>query len=419
MNDAGRNMSDHAVQPQVTPAEYAQRRGRLIEAVGDDTPILLFRPLSIHYFLGFQFAATERPLGIIVDGTDLVAIVPRLEQEFIADSSISRVRRVVSYDDYPGTRHPMEVVRDVLSEHGVGSGKAVATDSDGYPGPSGYRGPKLSDLIPDATVSNCLDVIEAMRRRKSPAEVAILRRSATYSDLAHAKLQQLCTDGANETDVALQAQHLAVSEIIAEASHGYLAGHPWLTALVTLRSQIGPNGAYPHATNRNLRMRRGDVVVTAAMVYVEGYTVELERTMVLGQPTTEQRRFFSLMLGAQETGLDALRPGRRCSDVDRAVRDYFDRHDISRYWRHHTGHGLGLEVHESPFLDVGDDTIIEEGMVFSIEPGIYVPGLGGFRHSDTALVGVERSEFLGSYPRDLAALTCPVDDDQLARAVVA
>jgi Xaa-Pro aminopeptidase len=93
--------------------------------------------------------------------------------------------------------------------------------------------------------------------------------------------------------------------------------------------------------------------------------------------------------------------------VDRAVLDYFERHDLMPYWRHHTGHaiGIGIPNHAAPYLDVGDQTEIREGMVFSLEPGIYVPGLGGFRHSDTVLVTGAGAEDLTDYPRTLDALT--------------
>lgn len=398
----------NAVRSTISAEEYAKRRESLRDAVGEGL-IVLMRPLSILHFLGFHFSATERPLAVVLDGAWLGAVVPRLECEYLQDSAVTPVDDVRSYDDYPGLRHPMELVADLLRERG-GAERRLVVDSDGYPGASGYRGPRISELLPGADVVACVEAIEGSRRVKSRAEIEILRTSARYSDLAHRRLQALCRDGANETEVSLQAEHEVMGEILADAgAGGYQSGHPWLTALITLRSQIGANAAYPHATNRNLTMRDGDVLVTAAMVYVEGYTVELERTMILGEPTIEQRRFFSLMLGAQETGRAALRPGARCGDVDRAVRDYFEQHDLTQFWRHHTGHGLGLEVHESPYLDVGDETVIEEGMVFSVEPGIYVPGLGGFRHSDTALVTADGAEFLGEYPRDLTSLTIAAD----------
>jgi Xaa-Pro aminopeptidase len=141
---------------------------------------------------------------------------------------------------------------------------------------------------------------------------------------------------------------------------------------------------------------------------VWGYVSELERTMVLGKPTDEQRRFFDHMVALQDLAIAALQPGRKCSDVDSAVRAYFDKHNLNAYWKHHTGHAIGLRYHEAPFLDTGDDTEVKPGMVFTVEPGLYVPTLGGFRHSDTVLVNESGNEMLTFYPRDLESLTLPV-----------
>ena len=111
------------------------------------------------------------------------------------------------------------------------------------------------------------------------------------------------------------------------------------------------------------------------------------------------------MVALQDTALNAIKPGAKCSDVDRAVRAYFDQHNLMPYWRHHSGHAIGLRYHEGPFLDSGDDTTIEPGMVFTVEPGLYAPHLGGFRHSDTVVVTQGGIEMLTYYPRDLASLT--------------
>ncbi len=153
-------------------------------------------------------------------------------------------------------------------------------------------------------------------------------------------------------------------------------------------------------------MDTGDVLVTGASSLVWGYRCELERTMFVRRPSPEQRRWFHLMLGAQEVAFEAMEPGRTCADVDRAVRAYFEREAITDAWRHHVGHGLGMEVHEAPFLDIGDDRVLEPGMVFSVEPGAYVPGLGGFRHSDTVAITNVGIELMTRYPRDLESLIC-------------
>lgn len=170
------------------------------------------------------------------------------------------------------------------------------------------------------------------------------------------------------------------------------------------RGQVGANSALPHAITVNAVLKKGDVLVTGAGASVAGYGSELERTMFVQEAGDEKRRFFDHMMATQEIAFGAIRPGCKCSDVDKAVRDYFDRHGLWEYWRHHTGHALGLLGHEAPFFDSGDDTVIEPGMVFSVEPGFYVPGLGGFRHSDTVVVTPTGIEFLTYYPRHLEDL---------------
>ena len=129
--------------------------------------------------------------------------------------------------------------------------------------------------------------------------------------------------------------------------------------------------------------------------------------MVVGEASEEVRSTFDHMLALQETAFEAMRPGARCADVDRAVRAYFEKHDLMPNWKHHSGHAIGLRYHEAPFLDSGDPTVLQPGMVFTVEPGLYVPNLGGFRHSDTVLITDGGIEIMTYYPRDLASLTIP------------
>jgi Xaa-Pro aminopeptidase len=173
------------------------------------------------------------------------------------------------------------------------------------------------------------------------------------------------------------------------------------------RGQIGRNAAIPHALAGNIVFQKGDILVTGASAPVWGYLSELERTMVIGEPSAEQERLFGHMKALQEVAFEAIRPGARCSDVDMAVRTYFAQHGLFPHWRHHTGHAIGLRYHEGPFLDSGDHTEIKPRMVFTVEPGLYDPALGGFRHSDTVLVTESGIEILTYYPRDLASLTIP------------
>jgi Xaa-Pro aminopeptidase len=189
----------------------------------------------------------------------------------------------------------------------------------------------------------------------------------------------------------------------------YRAQSPWFSGAVAgYRGQIGRNAAIPHALPGNIVFEAGDVLVTGATAPVWGYHSELERTMVIGPPSDEQKRMFDHMLALQDLAIESIEPGIPCAEVDRRVRAYYDEHDLWENWRHHVGHTIGLRYHEGPFLDRGDETEILPGMVFTVEPGLYVSGLGGFRHSDTVAVTADGVEWLTYYPRDLESLTLPL-----------
>jgi Xaa-Pro aminopeptidase len=174
------------------------------------------------------------------------------------------------------------------------------------------------------------------------------------------------------------------------------------------RGQIGRNASIPHALANNITFQPGDVLVTGAGCAMWGYNSELERTMFVGEPDQPQQDMFAHMMAAQEIAFETMKPGVPCSQVDAAVRAYYARHSLQPYWKHHTGHAIGLRYHEGPFLDTGDPTIIQEGMVFTVEPGFYAPDLGGFRHSDTVAITATGIEIMTYYPRDWQHLVIPV-----------
>ncbi|HVH14756.1 MAG TPA: M24 family metallopeptidase, partial [Candidatus Angelobacter sp.] len=135
------------------------------------------------------------------------------------------------------------------------------------------------------------------------------------------------------------------------------------------------------------------------------YTSELERTVIVGKPSSRAKRFFEAMLKAQNAALKEFRPGVMCSRVDAAANKSVETSGLTEGLRHHSGHGIGLDGHEPPWLDPGDRTVIREGMVFSCEPGLYFPGYAGFRHSDTVVITGRGMDFITHYPRELEELT--------------
>jgi Xaa-Pro aminopeptidase len=244
---------------------------------------------------------------------------------------------------------------------------------------------------------------------KSAAEIELIRESCKWGNLAHTLLQRYTRPGLTEVEVSQRASHEATLAMLDAIGPVYRAQSAFFDgAGAGYRGQIGRNAAIPHSLTANITFRAGDVLVTGATAPVWGYLSELERTMIIGEPTGQQRKLFEHMVALQDVALGAIRPGAKCSDVDGAVRAYYEEHGLWEYWKHHVGHCIGLRYHEGPFLDIGDDTEIKPGMVFTVEPGLYVDGVGGFRHSDTVAVTEHGTELLTYYPRDLESLTLPV-----------
>jgi Xaa-Pro aminopeptidase len=390
----------------IGPDEHRARCDALLEhARGAElSGVVLFDPYYVLYYAGFAFVPTERPIALVLGGDGTRAlVVPRLELEHA--EARSTLDRVEHYLEYPGDPRAEDVLARTLTELGLTG--TIGADQDGYPWILGYRGPTLSELS-GASVVRVVEAIEAQMSVKSPAEVALIRESVRWGNLAHRLLQRYTRAGLTETEVSQRASDEATFAMLDAIGEIYRAQSFVSTgAHAGYRGQIGRNSALPHALAGNLVFERGDVLVTGASAPVWGYLSELERTMVLGEPTPEQERMFAHMVALQDVGFAAIRPGRPCSEVDGAVRAYFDEHDLGSHWRHHTGHAIGLRYHEGPFLDSGDHTEIRPGMVFTVEPGLYSPQLGGFRHSDTVLVTDDGTEILTYYPRDLASLIIP------------
>ena len=390
----------------ITPDEHRARCDALLESVLTQglSGVVLFDPYYVLYYAGFAFVPTERPIAfvLVADGTRAL-VVPRLEVEHA--EARSTLDRVEHYAEYPGDTRAETVLARTLSDLGLAG--TIGADQDGYPWILGYRGPTLSELS-GATVVRVVERIERQMAVKSDAEVALIRESVRWGNLAHRLLQRYTRVGVTETEVSQRASDEATFAMLDAIGELYRAQSFVATgAHAGYRGQIGRNSAIPHALAGNIVFQAGDILVTGASAPVWGYLSELERTMVLGEPTAEQETMFAHMLALQDLAIDAIRPGRACADVDGAVRAYFEEHELWPHWRHHTGHAIGLRYHEGPFLDSGDETEIRPGMVFTVEPGLYSPELGGFRHSDTVLVTESGTEILTYYPRDLASLIIP------------
>lgn len=395
------------MQIRISEAEYRQRQQQLANYLIESnlSGCVLFDNYYILYYAGFAFIPTERPLAFVMNADGRSGLfVPRLELEHAGSSSY--VDDLDFYLEYPHETHPMKVLVKILEKYQMK--EKIGADYDGYPWVLGYQGPRLSALT-KSEVIKINGFIEKQMMIKSPSEIELIKESVKWGHYAHTLLHRYTRVGLSETEVSQKASAEAQRVLLDTLGTIYQAQSPFSQgAHAGFRGQIGRNAAIPHALAGDIRFQVGDVLVTGASAPVWGYNSELERTMIIGPANNRQKKMFSTMLELQSMAFDTLKPGIPCSEIDIKLRRYYESKDLMSYWKHHVGHAIGLRYHEGPFLDIGDKTEIQPGMVFTVEPGIYVPDLGGFRHSDTVLITGDGIEILTYYPRDLESLTIPV-----------
>ncbi|WP_243298279.1 M24 family metallopeptidase [Bacillus litorisediminis] len=387
----------------ISKEEILERQRKLYQRLAAENVdcAVLFSVTDIFYLTNFHFRPSERPIALVLDSTQKThLLVPHLEYDHAKE--YANVDYVHYYPEYPGLRHPMEYLKDILLENKF-ENKIVGLDAAGYSSAKGYRGPKVADLMM-TKFESIAGWVEEMRFVKSEAEVELIKESCRWGNLAHRLLQKYSKPGLSEIEITSRASTEATMAMIETLGPDYKPHGR--TAYAIFRGQVGKMSAFPHAVTQNLTLNKGDTLVTGAAADVWGYHSELERTMFVQEVSKEQEKYFNHMYEAQEVAFNAIKPGVPCSDVEKQVQAYFEENGITHLVSHHTGHNIGLLGHEAPFLDLGDETIIQPGMVFTVEPGIYVRGLGGFRHSDTVLVTDTGIEMLTFYPRDLESMIC-------------
>jgi Xaa-Pro dipeptidase len=391
----------------ISEAEYERRveRVRKYSMKRKLAALYLTNGTSVFYLTGYSFIATERPAALIVpvDG-EITFMGPLLEKDHIPLKT-RIIEDVKTYVDYPGEKHPIEHFARFLKDMGLARKRIGIDNKAGAAGTWSYRGPPITKKLREAKFVDVKDLIPSMRLVKSEEEIALVKESSKWANLAHTLLQEYIAEGLWDVEVAYAASYEASILMKKALGHDYEPMRRSSPVNVGFRGQIGEMSAIPHSIATKRVIRKGDVVVTGAGADVGGYSCELERTMIVGKPTSKQKRYFNVMVKAQETAFKTFKPGVKCSDIDKATIDVFNKAGLMPLVKHHTGHGLGLEEHEPPWLDIGNEEPLRAGMIVSCEPGIYQTGFAGFRHSDTVLITEDDAEIVTYYPRNLDALT--------------
>jgi Xaa-Pro aminopeptidase len=238
----------------------------------------------------------------------------------------------------------------------------------------------LQDSINPQMTLPAGDLMAALRIRKSEAEIEALARGAALADEALIVGAESCQPGVTEREVA-------------DSIAGYFRQHGVESVDFAIVAS-GPNGAFPHHETSDRHLEDGDTIIIDIGATLDGYKSDVARVVQLGEPTDEVRDAYDAVLEANRRGRDAAVAGARAIDVDIAARDYLEKAGYGQYFVHRTGHGLGLEGHEPPWITAESDTVLEPGMVFSVEPGVYLPGRFGIRIEDIVVVTEGKSHRL-------------------------
>jgi len=323
---------------------------------------------DLAYLSGYDPPPFERPTVLVLrPDRDPTIVVPELERALAAVSAAGGLVDVATWRD---GSDPYVVIAGLLP----GSGRIGLSDRIW-----GVHVLGLQAAAPTLSWTSASPVLAPLRARKDPDELDALRRAGTAADATFEAICQIGLSGRTERDVADDLARLLVE-------HGHDSADFTIVA-------SGPNGASPHHEPGGRLIAPGDPVVLDFGGSVDGYFSDTTRTVVVGDAPDGLEDVFALVHEAQGAGVEAVRPGVAIQEVDRAARAVIAAGGFGDRFFHRTGHGIGLEVHEPPYAVEGDQTVLEPGMTFSVEPGIYLDGRFGVRIEDVVAVtddGVER-----------------------------
>ena len=384
---AGRNLSTNLVgmsaQSRFGTDVYAHRLHAAARAAADAglAGLVITPGYDLRYLVGSQAQTFERLTALVLpaDGTPTI-VVPRMELASLKESAVPDLD--VTVRDWVDGDDPYALVADALGGAPV---SVAVTDAM----PALHLLPLAGVL--GATPVLATDVLRTLRMVKDPAEIDALRKAGAAIDRVHARVPDFLTPGRTEADVAADIAEAIVAE-----------GHSEVAFIIV---GSGPHGADPHHECSDRALQAGDIVVVdIGGPYEPGYNSDSTRTYSIGEPDPEVARRYAVLQRAQQAAVAAVRPGVTAEQVDAAARDVLAAEGLAEYFVHRTGHGIGLSVHEEPYIVAGNDLPLQEGMAFSVEPGVYFPGQWGARIEDIVIVTADGSESVNNQPHDLVVV---------------
>ncbi len=364
-----------------TLLERQRKLGELLARSGLDALALNPGP-SLTYMTGLHFHLSERPVvALFRPGSAPVLVLPELETPKL--HGLPYEVQYFPYEEAPD--HWVFAYQKALAAAGLQNARIGAE-------PRRMRLLEmnlLEEAAPGALFTNGQEMIAALRVRKSPAEIESMRAAAVIAEKALIAALGQFKPGMSERDFAAEL----TLQLLRSGSSPDLPFFPIVAS--------GPNSANPHAFPTQRKIQPGDLLVIDWGATVDEYYSDITRTFTVGEVDPELKKIGELVLAANAAGRNAARAGVPAGSVDQAARKVIVDGGYGVYFTHRTGHGLGMEGHEEPYIRGDNQAILETGMVFTVEPGIYLPNRGGVRIEDDVVVTPEGIDCLTSLPREV------------------
>jgi Xaa-Pro aminopeptidase len=385
---------DSNAHDRLPPDWYRRKIGQVQEQMKQRklNALVLLNATNVIYTTGYFHRSTERPLAVLIpESGDPALFVPELESDQV---KLWWIKDYEAYFDFPGPVNRVRWIFERVAKRGLGAGQIGVEE----PTPGRMQQMKLG--APKATIVDAGDLVENMRWVKDEDELRVMRRAMYFADFTvQAGRDFVQRNGSVTEDQILKASADAVADKMSKELNDVVGVgiEPPFGGLVP----FGKRCAFPHAVPSKDRLKSGDALILSFGAQVGGYNVESERSFSVGKPSDHAKRLYDAMLAAHDTGVENMKEGAVAEEVDKKSLDQIRKAGFEKFLKHRTGHGIGLDGHEAPWIAEGDKTILKEGMTFSCEPGVYDPDWGGFRHSDTVIVRKDKGEVMNSYPTRL------------------
>ncbi|MFE8704202.1 M24 family metallopeptidase [Cytobacillus sp. FJAT-54145] len=338
---------------------------------------------SVFYFSGFHSDPHERLLGLAVfQDSEPFLVCPAMEKEDVKNAGWTN--EIVGHGD---TDNAWELVNQAITKR-LNSVSKIGIEKEHL---NVERFEEISKYFPKASFIPAEQKIRKLRLVKDEKELSIIKEACALADFAIEVGCSEIAEGKTELDVLAAIEFELKKKGVNEMSFS--------TMVLT-----GVNAASPHGTPGLTKMQKGDLVLFDLGVVWNGYCSDITRTVAFGDINDKQREIYETVLKAQLAALEVSKPGVTCAEVDSTARNIIREAGYGEYFPHRLGHGLGISVHEFPSLTETNPLPLEKGMVFTIEPGIYVPGVAGVRIEDDVVVTDNGLEILTKFPKELQVI---------------